>query len=291
MLSTLAAVNQAGPLGLAVDAIVAWLLEHGQWFFGLVRLTVELLASLFESVLSLPPAWVLAPVIALIGWRRVGGGFSLFALLGLNLVLALGLWQPMIATLALVLASALLALLIGLPLGILSARYPMVWSVVRPGLDLMQTVGMVVNEAKLDRPAEICVDTIGLGSGVADRLREQGFNVKDVNVSESSAMNPNANKLRDELWMSAKDWLSTRSVKLPKDDMLRMELVAPRYNFTSSGKLVVESKDSMRKRGQRSPDLADAFCLTFAGNAAMVGGRASAWVPGRPLRRGIRGIV
>jgi hypothetical protein len=159
------------------------------------------------------------------------------------------------------------------------------------GLDLMQTVGMVVNEAKLDRPAEICVDTIGLGSGVADRLREQGFNVKDVNVSESSAMNPNANKLRDELWMSAKDWLSTRSVKLPKDDMLRMELVAPRYTFTSSGKLVVESKDSMRKRGQRSPDLADAFCLTFAGNAAMVGGRASAWVPGRPLRRGIRGIV
>ena len=159
------------------------------------------------------------------------------------------------------------------------------------GLDLMQSVGMVVNEAKLDRPAEICVDTIGLGSGVADRLREQGFNVKDVNVSESSAMNPNANKLRDELWMSAKDWLSTRSVKLPKDDMLRMELVAPRYNFTSSGKLVVESKDSMRKRGQRSPDLADAFCLTFAGNAAMVGGRASAWVPGRPLRRGIRGIV
>lgn len=159
------------------------------------------------------------------------------------------------------------------------------------GLDLMQTVGMVVNEAKLDRPIEICVDTIGLGSGVADRLREQGFNVKDVNVSESSAMNPNANKLRDELWLSAKDWLATRAVRLPKDDMLRMELVAPRYGFTSSGKLVVESKDSMRKRGQRSPDLADALCLTFAGNAAMVGGRASAWAPGKPLRRLIKGVV
>ncbi len=159
------------------------------------------------------------------------------------------------------------------------------------GLDLMQTVGMVVNEAKLDRPVEICVDTIGLGSGVADRLREQGFNVKDVNVAESSAMNPNANKLRDELWLAAKDWLATRAVKLPKDDLLRMELVAPRYTFTSSGKLVVESKDSMRKRGQRSPDLADALCLTFAGNAAMVGGRVSAWAPGKPLRRSIRGVV
>ena len=159
------------------------------------------------------------------------------------------------------------------------------------GLDLMQTVGAVINEAKIDGPEEICVDTIGLGGGVADRLREQGYNVRDVNVSESSAMNPNANRLRDELWMSVKDWLGTRAVKIPRDDALRHELVAPRYNFTSSGKLVVESKDSMRKRGMRSPDLADALCLTFAGNAALVGGRALAWKPGRPLSRGIRGVV
>ena len=159
------------------------------------------------------------------------------------------------------------------------------------GLDLMQTVGAVVNEAKTDNPEEICVDTIGLGSGVADRLSEQGFNVRDVNVSESSAMNPNANKLRDELWLSVKDWLATRAVKLPKDDTLRHELVAPRYNFTSSGKVVVESKDSMKRRGMRSPDLADALCLTFASNAALVGGRGTSWVSGKSLRRGISGVV
>jgi hypothetical protein len=159
------------------------------------------------------------------------------------------------------------------------------------GLDLMQTVGMVINEAKLDNPEEICVDTIGLGSGVADRLREQGYNVRDVNVAESSAMNPNANKLRDELWMAVKDWLGTRAVKLPREEALRQELVAPRYSFTSSGRLVVESKDSLRKRGMRSPDLADALCLTFASTAAGVGGRALAWKPGKPLTRGIRGIV
>jgi hypothetical protein len=104
-------------------------------------------------------------------------------------------------------------------------------------------------------------------------------------------MNPNANKLRDELWMSVKDWLETKTVKLPKDDALRHELVAPRYTFTSSGKIVVESKDSLRKRGMRSPDLADSLCLTFAGNAAMVGGRAPAWRPGKPLRRNIKGVV
>lgn len=159
------------------------------------------------------------------------------------------------------------------------------------GLDLMQTVGAVVNEAKRDDPAEICVDTIGLGSGVADRLREMGLNVRDVNVAESSAMNPNANRLRDELWLAVKDWLATRAVKIPKDETLRHELVAPRYSFTSSGKVVVESKDGMKKRGMRSPDLADALCLTFAGTAAMVGGRALAWKPGKPLSRRIKGVV
>jgi hypothetical protein len=159
------------------------------------------------------------------------------------------------------------------------------------GLDLMQTVGQVVNEAKQDKPEEICIDTIGLGSGVADRLREMGYNVRDVNVSESSAMNPNANKLRDELWLAVKDWLDTKTVRLPFDETLRHELVAPRYNFTSSGKIVVESKDSMRKRGMRSPDLADSLCLTFAGAAAFVGGRAQAWKPGKSLKRKIGGIV
>lgn len=159
------------------------------------------------------------------------------------------------------------------------------------GLDLMQTVGQVVNEAKQDKPEEICIDTIGLGSGVADRLREMGYNVRDVNVSESSAMNPNANKLRDELWLAVKDWLDTKTVRLPFDETLRHELVAPRYNFTSSGKIVVESKDSMRKRGMRSPDLADSLCLTFAGAAAFVGGRAQAWKPGKALKRKIGGVV
>lgn len=159
------------------------------------------------------------------------------------------------------------------------------------GLDLMQTVGAVMNEAKKDAPDEICVDTIGLGSGVADRLREMGMNVRDVNVAESSAMNPNAHRLRDELWLSVKDWLATKSVKLPKDEVLRQELVAPRYTFTSTGKIVVESKDGMKKRGMRSPDLADALCLTFAGQAAGVGGRVTPWMANKPLKRGIRGVV
>ena len=49
-----------------------------------------------------------------------------------------------------------------------------------------------------------------------------------------------------------------------KDDALIAELTSPTYVFTSTGKMVVEIKAEMKKRGLRSPDLADAFLLTFA---------------------------
>ena len=159
------------------------------------------------------------------------------------------------------------------------------------GADLMETTGRIVHEAELDKPAEIMVDSIGLGSGVADRLRELGYNVRDVNVSESSAMNPQAARLRDELWLNVKDWLAQRTCKLPQSDDLKAELCSPTYGFTSNGKIKVEGKSEMKRRGMRSPDVADALCLTFAGGAAMVGGRSSRWLTGKPLKRSIGGIV
>lgn len=157
--------------------------------------------------------------------------------------------------------------------------------------DTMETVGRTAQHAKADSPNEICVDSIGLGAGVADRLRELGFNVRDVNVSEASAMNPQAAKLRDELWIACKDWLGSRAVKLPPHDDLRQDLCAPTYGFTGNGKTKVEGKAEIKKRLRRSPDFGDALCLTFAGQAAMVGGRASKWITGKPLKRNVRGVV
>lgn len=164
------------------------------------------------------------------------------------------------------------------------------------GLDLMQLTGAVVNEIRKDSPAEICIDAIGLGSGVADRLREVApveklkIAVRDVNVSEASAMNDQAAKLRDELWLSAKDWLDKRACKLPKDDDLRAELAAPTYTFTSNGKVKVEGKAEMKRRGMRSPDKADALCLTFASIASRIGGNSPRWGNG-PLKRGLKGVL
>jgi hypothetical protein len=94
--------------------------------------------------------------------------------------------------------------------------------------------------------------------------------------------------LRAELWFCVKAWLEARDCALPKDDDLLAELVAAKYKFTSSGKMQLESKDQMRKRGLRSPDLADALCLTFANNAiTMAGTKRSDLSWSVPLRRGL----
>jgi phage terminase large subunit len=159
------------------------------------------------------------------------------------------------------------------------------------GADTMQTVGRVMAEARLDSPQEICLDSIGVGGGVGDRLREQGINAIDINVSEVTAMNPQCWKLRDDLWVQARDWLTTRAVALPKNERLRQDLVGPRYSFNSSGKLVVEPKASLKKRKLPSPDFADALCLTFGGTAGLVGGRAAQWRPGQALKRNLAGVV
>jgi len=144
------------------------------------------------------------------------------------------------------------------------------------GKDLMQICGIILEEydacAYEDRPAEILVDVIGLGAGVVDRLREMDFcTVRGVNVSESAALSGKYLRLRDELWFNCREWLESRDCAMPADDTLKSELVAPRFKFQSNGKLKVESKDELKKRGLRSPDLADALMLTFASTAAKAG--------------------
>jgi hypothetical protein len=162
------------------------------------------------------------------------------------------------------------------------------------GLDLMQTVGRVMAEyealAPSSRPSEILVDSIGIGSGVVDRMRELGAPVRGVNVAESPSMGGTYNNLRTELWFKTKAWLEDRSCKLPNDDALLADLTGIRYSFSSSGKMAAESKDQMRRRGLKSPDLADAICLTMASDAAMaLSGPMTSWRG--ELRRNLRGIA
>ena len=136
----LAQASEAGAVGAAADTVVSWLLGNGGALFSLVNILILVLTECFEQLLNAPAPWLLALAVALLGLWRVSAGFGLLSLLGLNLVQAMGLWEPMVSTLALVLTASLLALAIGLPLGVLAARQRGIWQLTRPLLDLMQTM-------------------------------------------------------------------------------------------------------------------------------------------------------
>ena len=132
--------------------------------------------------------------------------------------------------------------------------------------DPMRTVGLVVREYQhaADKPDTICVDSIGLGVGVAARLRELGLPVMAVNVGEAPSVRESYARLKDELWFNARDWFAKKDCRIPDDSALIQELTSVEYNTLSSGRVEVEKKASLRKRLGLSPDLADAFVLTFA---------------------------
>ena len=136
------------------------------------------------------------------------------------------------------------------------------------GMDLMQSCGKVMNLYKEKKMMDyICIDTIGLGAGVADRLKELGVPVIDVNVSESTAYKDRFHRLRDELWWDSREFFreNRASFAFPENvEVKKMigELASVHYSFSSSGKIKIESKEEMKKRGLDSPNYADAFNLT-----------------------------
>lgn len=162
-------------------------------------------------------------------------------------------------------------------------------------LDTMEVTGRVKAEydatPEKEKPVVICVDVIGLGAGVVDRLKELGIPVRGINVSESPAMGERYRNLRAELWHGKTlPWFQKRDCNLGDDVDLSGELTKVRFKITSNGKIQLESKEEMKKRGHPSPDIADAFVLTFAAEAmtAMGGGGHSDWK--KPLKRAL-GLV
>ena len=129
-------------------------------------------------------------------------------------------------------------------------------------IDNMQLAGMVAQFQDQHKTDGTFID-VGWGSGVIDRLRQMGHDPIAVNFGGRSTSDRYVNK-RTEMWVEMKEWLEGGGA-IPRHQDLRDDLVGPEYQFTKNGQIQLEAKDSMKKRGIASPDLADALGLTFAG--------------------------
>jgi len=128
------------PLGTWVDQSVDYLLDHDSQAFDTIGRGIEWLAALVEHGLQIIPMWALMAFFIGVGLWRVGWRFALFTTLSLLLIYATGFWDQTVVTLGLTLSSTLISLALGIPLGIWTAKDKHVALVVRPILDLMQTM-------------------------------------------------------------------------------------------------------------------------------------------------------
>lgn len=103
--------------------------------------------------------------------------------------------------------------------------------------------------------------------GVISRLREQGYTdrIRAVAFGGKANREEKYSNKRNEIWGDMDEWLNADlQVDIPDDDNLHADLMGPRFRYDSNHNRVLESKESMRNRGVRSPNDADALALTFA---------------------------
>ncbi len=133
------------------------------------------------------------------------------------------------------------------------------------------TTGQVVATAREHHPQQVNVDETGMGAGVVDPLRAQGFTVYGFNGSAAPFEEESvcANLRAEGYWTLARRFRDHR-IRIPRDAELIAELASLRYRYNSRGKVLMESKDSMKSRGLPSPDKADALMLAFLDTGPMV---------------------
>ncbi|WP_221584232.1 proline/glycine betaine ABC transporter permease [Microbacterium sp. G2-8] len=132
------------PIGEWADTGLDWIKDNLEFLLDLFAIITGTLVEGLTQILLAPPALVVIVIAAAIGWLVRSWQLAIGTLITFMLILAMDQWETSMQTLALVLVSAILAIVIGVPLGILAARKPGFRSFIKPVLDFMQTMPVFV---------------------------------------------------------------------------------------------------------------------------------------------------
>lgn len=146
--------------------------------------------------------------------------------------------------------------------------------------DTMTTANLAAAILNSNRETCALVDVIGIGAGVFDRLREQGYRTEAFNASEGTLRTDASGEfgftnVRSAAWWNLRELLDPLTgveIALPDDDVLVGDLTSPKWRVMAGGRIQVESKDDIRKRIGRSTDAGDAVvqaCWPFVEPASM----------------------
>jgi glycine betaine/proline transport system substrate-binding protein len=195
-------------IGAWVEAFVDFITDVFQPVFDVIRAVFQGLYDGVDTILSGPPFWVIILVAAILALIVRGPVFAVGSAVGLLIIVGVEQWENAMDSLSLVLVAGLIAIVIGIPLGILAARSKVASSIIRPLLDFMQTTPAFVYLI----PALILfrigvvpgiVATIVFALAPAVRLTELGIRNVDREVVEAG----NA--------FGASSWRILRQIQLP----------------------------------------------------------------------------
>jgi len=129
------------PLGSWMEAFVDWLTFNAAGFFDAISISLEwVILSMVEIFQWFPPFLPMALTAAIAWALHRSVPLVIFVVVALLLILNLGYWKEMIETFVLVLTATTLSVIVGIPIGILAAHRPWLYTILRPILDLMQTI-------------------------------------------------------------------------------------------------------------------------------------------------------
>jgi len=129
------------PIGDAIEATIDFLVLHFSFVTKAFSDISEKGLKILETGMMALPPWVFIILFALLVlYLSRNRGVTIFSILGLALIWNMGLWDPTMSTIALVLVSTMIAIVLGLPIGILAAMSNVIYRIVMPILDFMQTM-------------------------------------------------------------------------------------------------------------------------------------------------------
>ena len=129
------------PLGTWIDQFVNFTNEHAAWVFDIISETLNFLIDGFvDAMLWVHPLLLTALFAGVAWWLHRSWKLVALVVPSLLLVINLGYWEETVQTLALVVCATLICTVVGIPIGIAAAHRPWLYTVIRPILDLMQTI-------------------------------------------------------------------------------------------------------------------------------------------------------
>lgn len=128
--------------------------------------------------------------------------------------------------------------------------------------DTTFSAGRVARLIREYKPTITNVDSIGLGAGVFDPLRNEGLAVREINVGEAALDKEVYVNRKAEYYGLLQKRFENGEIDIPDNSRLQSQLSSLKYLYKDT-KLQIESKESMRRRGMQSPDYADALMLAF----------------------------